>query len=57
MNALTILLLVVTVIYLTIYQRGFWAYYFGILIPYYIITQITPLIEAYGNAIKRVLIN
>ena len=40
MNALTILLLVVTVIYLTIYQRGFWAYYFGILIPYYIITQI-----------------
>lgn len=40
MNALSILLFVVTVIYLAIYQSNYWKYFFGILIPYYFITQI-----------------
>ena len=40
MNALTVILLVVTVIYLWLYQTNYWKYFFGILIPYYLITQI-----------------
>lgn len=40
MNALLIILLIITAFYLTIYQPGFWKYFFGILIPYYILTQL-----------------
>ena len=40
MDALTVLLIFVTSIYLLLYQTAFWKYYFGILIPYYVITQL-----------------
>lgn len=40
MNALLNLLLIVTIFYLTLYQPGFWKYFFGILIPYYLCTQV-----------------
>jgi hypothetical protein len=40
MNALTILLFIATIIYMLIYQPGFYKYYFAILIPYYIISQL-----------------
>ena len=39
MNALTILLFIATILYMLIYQPGFYKYYFSILIPYYIISQ------------------
>jgi len=40
MNALTILLFIATILYMLIYQPGFYKYYFAILIPYYIISQL-----------------
>ena len=40
MDTLTVLLIFVTSLYLLIYQTSFWKYYLGILIPYYVITQI-----------------
>ena len=40
MNALTILLFIATILYMLIYQPGFYKYYFSILIPYYIISQL-----------------
>ena len=40
MNALTILLFISTILYMLVYQPGFYKYYFGILIPYYIISQL-----------------
>ena len=39
MNAITILLFIATILYMLIYQPGFYKYYFGILIPYYLFTQ------------------
>ena len=40
MNALFILLFVATVFYMLIYQPGFYKYFFGMLIPYYLFSQI-----------------
>ena len=40
MNSLIVLLFIATILYMLIYQPGFWKYYFGILIPYYIVSQI-----------------
>ena len=40
MNALTILLFIVSIFYMLVYQPNFYKYYFAILIPYYIITQL-----------------
>ena len=40
MNALFVLLFVVTVFYMILYQPGFYKYFFGILIPYYLFSQI-----------------
>ena len=40
MNALFILLFVATVFYMLLYQPGFYKYFFGILIPYYLFSQI-----------------
>ena len=40
MNSLTIILITATILYITIYQPGFWKYYFGILIPYYMASQL-----------------
>lgn len=40
MHALFVLLILATIIYLLIYQPNFYKFYFGMLIPYYIITQL-----------------
>jgi len=40
MNALRILLLSVIILYLTIYHSSYWKYFFAVLIPYYLITQL-----------------
>ena len=40
MNTLMILLTIATIIYMLIYQPGFYKFYFGLLIPYYIISQL-----------------
>jgi len=40
MQALFVLWIIVTCIYLTVYQSAYWKYFFSILIPYYLITQI-----------------
>ena len=40
MNALFILLCIVTIFYMLLYQPGFYKYFFGILIPYYLFSQI-----------------
>ena len=40
MNPLKILFMISIVLYLTIYEPTFWKYFFAILIPYYILTQI-----------------
>ena len=40
MNALFVLLFVVTVFYMLLYQPGFYKYFFGMLIPYYLFSQI-----------------
>ena len=40
MNALFILLFVITMFYMLFYQPGFYKYFFGILIPYYLFSQI-----------------
>ena len=40
MNAITILLYISTIIYMLIYQPGFYKYYFSILILYYILSQL-----------------
>ena len=40
MNTLSVLLVVATVFYMILYQPGFYKYFFGILIPYYLISQL-----------------
>ena len=40
MNTLSVLLIVATIFYMLIYQPGFYKYFFGMLIPYYLISQI-----------------
>ena len=40
MNALTILLFIATILYMLVYQPGFYKYFFAILIPYYIFSQL-----------------
>ena len=40
MNALFILLFITTVFYLLLYQPGFYKYFFGMLIPYYLFSQL-----------------
>ena len=40
MYTLNVILIVATIIYMLIYQPGFYKFYFGILIPYYIISQL-----------------
>ena len=40
MQALFVLWIIVTCIYLILYQSTYWKYFFGLLIPYYLITQI-----------------
>ena len=40
MNSLSVLLIVATIFYMLVYQPGFYKYFFGMLIPYYLITQI-----------------
>jgi len=40
MNSLFVLLIVATTFYMLIYQPGFYRYFFGLLIPYYLISQI-----------------
>ena len=40
MNASSIILLLVTIFYLLFFQKGYWKYFLGVLIPYYVITQI-----------------
>ena len=40
MNAITIILFIATIIYMLIYQPNFYKYYFAVLIPYYIITEL-----------------
>ena len=40
MNALFILLFVSIVFYMLLYQPGFYKYFFGMLIPYYILSQL-----------------
>ena len=40
MNSLLVLLIVTTTFYMLIYQPGFYRYFFGLLIPYYLISQI-----------------
>ena len=40
MNTLYVLLIVTTIFYLLLYQPGFYKYFFGLLIPYYFISQI-----------------
>lgn len=40
MNALKVLLIITICLYMTYYAPKFWAYYFGILIPYYIVGQL-----------------
>ena len=40
MNALKVLFMISIVLYLTIYEPSYWKYFFAILIPYYILTQI-----------------
>jgi hypothetical protein len=44
MNPLFILLFIVTAFYMLIYQPGFYKYFFGMLIPYYLLSQLF-----YGN--------
>ena len=40
MNSLSVLLIVATIFYMLVYQPGFYKYFFGMLIPYYLISQI-----------------
>jgi hypothetical protein len=40
MNAITIILFIATIIYMLIYQPNVYKYYFAVLIPYYIITEL-----------------
>ena len=40
MNTLSVLLIVATIFYMLVYQPGFYKYFFGMLIPYYLISQI-----------------
>jgi len=40
MNAITVILFIATIFYMLVYQPNFYKYYFAILIPYYIITEI-----------------
>ncbi len=40
MNALTILLFIATILYMLMYQPGFYKYYFGVLISYFLFSQI-----------------
>ena len=40
MHALFVLLIIATTIYMIIYQPNFYKFYFGILIPYYLISQL-----------------
>lgn len=40
MNVLPIVILVVTIIYLIIFQSSFWKYFFSFLLSYYVLTQI-----------------
>jgi hypothetical protein len=43
MNALKILFILTLIVYFSIYEPRFWKYYFSILIPYFVITQIILL--------------
>ena len=40
MNTLSVLLTIATILYMLIYQPGFYKFYFGLLIPYYILSQL-----------------
>ena len=40
MNTLFVLLISATIFYMLIYQPGFYKYFFGMLIPYYLLSQI-----------------
>ena len=40
MNALFILLFIATIFYMLLYQPGFYKYFFGMLIPYYLLSQL-----------------
>ena len=40
MNALFVLLIMATIFYMLLYQPGFYKYFFGMLIPYYLLSQL-----------------
>lgn len=57
MNALTILLFIATIIYMLIYQPNFYKYYFGVLIPYYVITQLLFVNRKINSSKKKFFIS
>ena len=57
MNALKILFMIAFGLYMLIYEIGFWKYYFGILIPYYLITQVFFFNSKFNTLKKKVFIS
>ena len=57
MNALRILLLSILILYLTIHHTTYWKYFFSLLIPYYIITQLLLSGSNYNTPKKKFLIS
>ena len=55
MHALFVLLILATIIYLLIYQPNFYKFYFGMLIPYYIITQLFFCDSKINSSKKNIL--
>ena len=57
MNALTILHFIATIIYMLIYQPNFYKYYFAVLIPYYVITQLLFVNRKINSSKKKFFIS
>jgi len=53
MNALRILLTFALILYLTFYQFQFWKYFFLVVIPYYIITQVLMVDQSLNTPKKK----
>lgn len=57
MNALKILFVLAAILYLVIYEPIFWKYFFGILIPYWLLTQVFFYNSKYNTAKRKTFIS
>ena len=56
MNALKVLFIIAFTLYMLYYEQTFWKYYLGILIPYYLFTQLFFYNSKYNSLKKKVFI-